>query len=72
VRGEGEAQSIAIYAEAFNRDPHFFQVWRTLQAYREAFAKGTSRLVLTPGDGFLNLLRAAPTPEGASVAPKLP
>lgn len=72
VRGEGESQSIAIYADAFNRDPHFFQVWRTLQAYREAFAKGTSRLVLTPGDAFLKLLREAPSPDGGVVAPKAP
>jgi membrane protease subunit HflC len=61
LRGEGEAQAIAIYADAFQRDPAFFKVWRTLQAYRDAFAAGTSRLVLTPGDGFLSLLHEAPT-----------
>lgn len=64
LRGEGEAQAIAIYAEAFNRDPHFFQIWRTLHAYREGFSNGGSRLVLTPGDGFLKLLREMPTPNG--------
>jgi modulator of FtsH protease HflC len=62
LRGEGEAKAIAIYADAFQRDPHFFRVWRTLQAYRDAFAAGTSRLVLTPDDSFLNLLGTAPTP----------
>jgi len=66
LRGEGEAQAIAIYAEAFNRDPHFFQIWRTLQAYRESFAHGGSRLVLTPGDGFLKLLREMPTTQKPS------
>jgi modulator of FtsH protease HflC len=60
LRGQGEAQAIAIYADAFQRDPHFFQVWRTLQAYREAFSGGTSRLVMTPGDNFLKLLQQAP------------
>ena len=64
IRGEGEGQAIAIYAEAFNRDPHFFQVWRTLQAYRESFASGGSKLVLTSGEGFLKLLREPPTPSG--------
>lgn len=63
LRGEGEAQAITIYAKAFDQDPHFFKVWRTLQAYRDAFAKGTSRLVLTPGDAFLKMLRTAPTPQ---------
>jgi membrane protease subunit HflC len=60
LRGEGEAQAIAIYADAFQRDPHFFQVWRTLQAYRTAFESGGMRLVLTPGSDFLRLLGQAP------------
>ena len=25
LRGQGEAQAIAIYADAFQRDPHFFR-----------------------------------------------
>lgn len=62
LRGRGEAEAIAIYAAAFNQDPQFFKVWRTLQAYRDAFASGTARLVLTPGDGFLDFLRHQPQP----------
>lgn len=62
LRGEGEAKAITIYADAFNKNIHFFDVWRTLQAYREAFATGKSRLVMSPGDAFLKLLREAPTP----------
>jgi len=62
LRGQGEAQAIAIYADAFERDPHFFQVWRSLQAYKDAFASGNSRLVLTPGEGFLKLLQEPPKP----------
>ncbi len=56
LRGQGEAQAIAIYADAFQRDPKFFATWRTLQAYRDAFASGKSRLVLSPQDDFLKLL----------------
>ncbi len=62
LRGEGEAKSIATYADAVRQDPGFFQTWRTLRAYREAFAAGTARLVLTPGAGFLKLLSQAPQP----------
>jgi membrane protease subunit HflC len=61
LRGEGEAQAIKIYADAFQRDPQFFATWRTLQAYRDAFAGGHARLVLTPQDDFLKLLQTAPT-----------
>ena len=42
------------------QDPQFFATYRTLQAYREAFGQGKSRLVLTPDGEFLRLLREAP------------
>lgn len=59
LRGEGEAQSIAIYANAFERDPQFFATWRTFQAYKEAFANNHGRLVLSPENDFLKLLQGA-------------
>jgi hypothetical protein len=37
-------------------------VWRTLQAYRDAFATGGARLVLSPDSDFLKLLREQPKP----------
>ena len=64
LRGEGERQSIKIYADAFQQDAGFYETYRTLQAYREAFGRdGGSRLVLTPGNDFLRLLREAPKPD---------
>jgi len=63
LRGEGEAQAIAIYADAFQRDPQFFSTWRTLQAYKEAFATGKSHLVLSPQDDFLKLMQGVPKPQ---------
>jgi membrane protease subunit HflC len=69
LRGQGEAQAIAIYADAFQKDAQFFNVWRTLQAYREAFANGQSRLVLSPGSDFLQMLNHAPTP-GVTPVPR--
>jgi len=63
LRGEGEAQSIAIYADAFQRDPGFFATWRTLQAYKDAFATGKSHLVLSPQDDFLRLMQGIPKPQ---------
>jgi len=61
LRGEGENAAIKTYADAFQRDPAFFTTWRTLQAYREAFANGQSRLVVSPSDDFFKLLHEAPT-----------
>ncbi len=69
LRGEGEGQAIALFANAFQRDPKFFETWRTLQAYRDAFANGASRLVLTPSSDFLKLLQQEPTVGGTPTAP---
>jgi membrane protease subunit HflC len=60
LRGAGEQQAIAIYAAAFEKDPRFFEVWRTLQAYRTAFASGSTRLVITPDSDFFKFLRTEP------------
>jgi membrane protease subunit HflC len=74
LRGQGEAQAITIYADAYQRDDHFYQVWRTLQAYRDAFASGASRLVMTPASDFLKMLREEPKPAlpAAPAAPTQP
>ncbi len=64
LRGEGEAEATRRYAEAFNKDPKFFGIWRTLQAYRDVFDAGGARLVLTPDNEFLHYLQAAPAPTG--------
>ncbi len=61
LRGEGEQQAIDIYATASKVDPEFFITYRTLQAYRQAFGEGRSRLVLTPESDFLRLLRQQPS-----------
>ena len=60
LRGEGEQASTRIFAEAYQRDPEFYRFYRTLQAYREVFANGQSRMVLTPDNDFLRLLREPP------------
>ncbi len=64
LRGQGEAQSIAIYAKAVDQDPHFYRVWRTLEAYRHGLARPSNRLVLSPDNPFLSYLRTAPATAG--------
>lgn len=59
-RGTGEQEAIRIFAEAFQRDPEFFQFWRTMQAYREVFSTGESRMVLTPESDFFRYFREMP------------
>jgi modulator of FtsH protease HflC len=64
LRGEGEAEATRTYAKAYEQDAGFFAYWRTLQAYKEAFDTGNSRLVLTPDNEFLRYLQVLPTPGG--------
>jgi membrane protease subunit HflC len=64
LRGEGEGEAIRISAKAYTQDVNFYSVWRTLQAYRDSFESGASRLVLTPDNDFLRYLQSPPTPGG--------
>jgi membrane protease subunit HflC len=75
LRGEGEAEAIHLSAAAYGKDPEFYSVWRTLEAYRNSLASRQTRLVLTPGDAILRYLQAPPTPPNppaaaAAAAPK--
>ncbi len=64
LRGEGEGEAIRLSAKAYSQDVNFYSAWRTLQAYRDTFRSGTSRLVLTPDNDFLRYLQTPPTPGG--------
>jgi membrane protease subunit HflC len=48
IKGEGDAQASAIYAEAFGRDPQFAQFYRSLDAYKQSFNKKSDVMVLDP------------------------
>lgn len=54
IRGEGDAQRNAIFAEAYGKNPGFFEFYRTMQAYDASLAKGDTRLVLTPDGEFFS------------------
>ncbi len=51
LRGNGDATRNGILGEAYSQDPEFFEFFRSLEAYREAFAEGT-RMVLSPNSDF--------------------
>jgi membrane protease subunit HflC len=55
VRGAGEAEAARIYAEAFSRDPRFYKLVRTLQAY-ETFLNEKTTVVLSTDSDLLKLL----------------
>jgi membrane protease subunit HflC len=52
LRGEGDAESVRIYADAFNRDKDFFALYWSLDAYRRSLATSDTTLVLSPDSEF--------------------
>ena len=57
IRGEADAERNAIFAEAFGRDPEFFEFYRSLAAYRKALSGENSTLVLSPDSEFWDYLK---------------
>src|SRR6476646_246365 len=69
VKGEGDGEAAAIYADAFGKDPQFAQFYRSLEAYRATFNKKGDVMVLDPaGSEFFRAFRgnvgSAPAPAG--------
>lgn len=52
LRGEGEADRNRIFANAFSKDPEFFEFYRSMQAYRAAFNSDDTTMVLSPDSDF--------------------
>ena len=52
LRGEGDALSIKIYADAFGQDEEFFSFYRSMQAYRKSFNQEGTSLVISPDSEF--------------------
>lgn len=63
VRGEADAQRNGIFAEAFGKDPEFFEFYRSLSAYEKALQGGNSSMVMSPDSEFFNYLKS---PSGKS------
>jgi modulator of FtsH protease HflC len=59
LRGEGDAEAARKYAEAYGRDPEFYNFHRSLEAYRSAFAAGDGVLVLDPDSEFFRYFENA-------------
>jgi membrane protease subunit HflC len=58
IRGQGDAATVAIFAEAYGRDHEFYAFVRTLEAYRRTIGEGTT-IILSPESEFFRLLSQA-------------
>jgi membrane protease subunit HflC len=55
IRGDGDAQSTRIYAGAYSRDPKFYKLLRTLEAYKKVIDPNTTA-ILSSDSELLKLL----------------
>jgi len=56
IKGEGEAESAKMVASGAAQDPEFYAFYRTLQAYKTAFSKDSTNMVLSTGGEFLRYI----------------
>lgn len=50
TKGEGDAEALRIYAEAYEKDPEFYSFVRTLEAYEKSLGEGTGTTIVLPFD----------------------
>jgi membrane protease subunit HflC len=69
VRGDGDAQAIKLYADAFGRDKPFFAFYRSLQAYRTALNGKDTSFILSPDSSFFRFFNNLSGTASGSAAP---
>jgi membrane protease subunit HflC len=71
LRGEGEAERTSVFADAFARDPKFFEFYRSMTAYDQAIGSPDTTLVLSPDSEFFRYFNSsdgAPAPSATQPA----
>lgn len=59
IRGEGDAERNRVFADAFNRDPEFFEFYRSMAAYASSLQQSGTTLVLSPDSQFFRYFENA-------------
>ena len=58
LRGDGDAQSTKIFADAFGRDEEFYELFRSLNAYKKTFESGNDLMVIDPNSEFFKFFKS--------------
>jgi modulator of FtsH protease HflC len=69
LRGEGEAQRNGIFAAAFQRDPGFFDFYRSMIAYGNALQGTGTTMVLSPDSEFFKFFRSPSGTDAGTLPP---
>ena len=57
LRGEGDAEATRIYAEAYGADVEFYELYRSLEAYKNTFNSGGDVMVIEPDSEFFKYFK---------------
>ncbi|MEQ1638182.1 MAG: protease modulator HflC [Methylococcales bacterium] len=57
LKGDGDAKSAEIYAQAYGKDVEFFSFYRSLNAYKETFKQADDMMVLDPDSDFFKYFK---------------
>jgi modulator of FtsH protease HflC len=64
IRAEADAEAAATYAEAYNKDPSFYDFYRAMQSYEQSFVNNTqdgqggrANIVMSPENEYLRQFR---------------
>jgi membrane protease subunit HflC len=61
IRAEADAEAARIYAQAYGKDPEFYDFYRAMQSYDQTFAPGegtgSSSIILSPDNEYLRQFR---------------
>lgn len=60
IRAEADASAARTYAEAFGKDPNFYDFYRAMQSYQTTFlsnGQGESSIILAPDNEYLDQFR---------------
>jgi membrane protease subunit HflC len=52
IRGEGDASAAEVYAQAYGKDPEFYGMYRSLNAYKSTFSGKNDVLLIKPDSQF--------------------
>ena len=61
IRGEGDATATAVYANAFGRDREFYNLFRSLNAYKNTFNDKSDLMIVEPDSEFFKYFNQSRT-----------
>ncbi|BCH54750.1 protease modulator HflC [Agrobacterium vitis] len=58
LRGQGDAERNRVFADAYQRDPSFFEFYRSMAAYEASLGTTGTSMVLSPNSEFFKFFRS--------------